>query len=66
MFSMKGTSWSYTYDEFEKSSTSALRFILRHSDVLIVRLIPQDSRALNLKLFSNPSNFAAYEPNIIE
>jgi hypothetical protein len=34
-----------------------LRCILRHCDVLSVRLIPQDLRALNLELFTLPSGF---------
>jgi hypothetical protein len=42
-------------DGFVKSSSAALRFIFRHSDVLQVRLIPKDSRALHLKLFTVPS-----------
>ena len=33
-----------------------LRCILRHCDVLSVRLIPQDLRALNLELFILPSS----------
>jgi hypothetical protein len=33
-----------------------LRCILRHCDVLSVRLIPQDLRALNLELFTLPSS----------
>jgi hypothetical protein len=33
-----------------------LRCILRHCDVLSVRLIPQDLRALNLELFTLPSH----------
>ena len=45
------------YDGFVKSPTSALRCILRHCSVLKVRLIPQDLRALNLELFTLPSNF---------
>jgi hypothetical protein len=44
-------------DGFVKSPTSALRCILRHCSVPYVRLIPQDLRALNLKLFTLPSNF---------
>ena len=34
-------------DGFVKNPTSALRCILRHCDVLSVRLSPQDLRALN-------------------
>jgi len=44
-------------DDFVKSPTSALRYILRHCSVLHVRLIPQDLRALNLDLFAKPSDF---------
>jgi len=33
-----------------------LRCILRHCDVLTVRLIPQALRALNFELFASPSN----------
>ncbi len=44
-------------DGFVKSPTSALRCILRHCSVLYVRIIPQDLRALNLDLFTLPSNF---------
>jgi hypothetical protein len=43
-------------DDFVKSPTSVLRCILRHYDVLSVRLIPQDLRALNLELFTLPSS----------
>ena len=35
-----------------------LRCILRHCDVLHVRLPPQDLRALNLKFFTLPFDFA--------
>jgi hypothetical protein len=35
---------------------TVLRCILRHYDVLSVRLIPQDLRALNLELFTSPSS----------
>jgi hypothetical protein len=48
-------------DGFVKSPTSALRYILRHCSVLKVRLIPQDLSALNLDLFTKPSEF---EPSI--
>jgi len=44
-------------DGFVKSPTSALRCILRHCSVLYVRFVPQDLRALNLELFTLPSNF---------
>ncbi len=44
-------------DGFVKSPTSALRCILRHCSVPYIRLIPQDLRALNLKLFTLPSIF---------
>jgi hypothetical protein len=37
-----------------KSPSAALRFIFRHCDVRKVRLIPQDSRALHLELFTVP------------
>jgi len=40
----------------EQSRRAALRFILRHCGVLYVRLIPQDSRALPLELFTVPSS----------
>ena len=43
-------------DDYVKSPTSVLRCILRHYDVLSVRLIPQDLRALNLELFTLPSS----------
>ena len=42
-------------DGFVKSPTSALRCIPRHCDVLYVRLIPRNLRALNLELFTLPS-----------
>ena len=42
-------------DGYIKSPTSALRCIPRHCDVLYVRLIPRNLRALNLKLFTLPS-----------
>jgi hypothetical protein len=45
------------FDGFVKSPTSALRCIPRHCDVRQVRLIPRNLRALNLKLFTLPSNF---------
>jgi hypothetical protein len=43
-------------DGFINSPTSVLRRTLRHCDVLSVRLIPQDLHALNLDLFTLPSN----------
>jgi len=43
------------FDGFVKSPTSALHCIHRHCDVLYVRLIPQNLRALNLELFTLPS-----------
>ena len=43
-------------DGFVKSPTSALRCILRHCDVLSVRLISQALRGLNFELFTSPSN----------
>ncbi|WP_459922232.1 hypothetical protein [Desulfatiferula olefinivorans] len=43
------------YDGFEKSPISALRFIPRHCGVPLVRLIPRDSRRLELERFSLPS-----------
>jgi hypothetical protein len=43
-------------DDFVKSPASVLRCILRHCDVLSVRLIPEDWRALNLELFTLPSS----------
>jgi len=42
-------------DGFVKSPTSALRCIPRHYDVLYVRLIPRNLRALNLELFTLPT-----------
>ena len=42
-------------DGFVKSPTSALRCISRQCDVLYVRLIPRNLRALNLELFTLPS-----------
>jgi len=42
-------------DGFLKSPNSALRCIPRHGDVLYVRLIPRNLRALNLDLFTLPS-----------
>jgi len=42
-------------DGFVKSPTSVLRCIFRHCGVPYVRLIPQDLRALNLELFTLPS-----------
>jgi hypothetical protein len=44
-------------DGFVKSPSAALRFIFRHCDVLSVRLIPQDLRALHLELSTVPSIF---------
>ena len=44
-------------DSFVKSPTSALRCILSHCSVLYVRFVPQDLRALNLDLFTLPSDF---------
>jgi hypothetical protein len=44
-------------DSFVKSPTSALCCILRHCSVLYVRFVPQDLRALNLDLFTLPSDF---------
>jgi hypothetical protein len=44
------------HDDFVKSPTSVLRCLLRHCDVLSVRLIPRDLRALNLELFTVPSS----------
>jgi len=44
-------------DGFVKSPTSALRCIPRHCDVLYVRLIPRNLRALNLELFTLPSKY---------
>jgi len=38
-----------------KSPYAALRCILRHCDVLPVRLIPQNLRALPMALFTKPS-----------
>jgi hypothetical protein len=49
-------------DGFVKSPTSALRCILRHCSVLQVCLIPQDLHALNLELFTLPSNFDRQVP----
>ena len=39
----------------EKGPSAALRFALRHCGVLLVRLIPQGSRALHLDLFEQPA-----------
>jgi hypothetical protein len=39
-------------DNFVKSSSAALRFILSHCGVRQVRLIPSDLRALHLELFT--------------
>ena len=44
-------------DGFVKSPSAALHFIFSHSDVLLVRLIPKDSCALQLELFTVPSNW---------
>ena len=49
--------------DFEKSSSSALRCFSRHSDILLVCLVPRKLRAsesrkltyLHLKIFSAPS-----------
>jgi hypothetical protein len=49
------TSLKSKLDGFGKSPTSALRRISRHCDVLSVRLIPRNLRALNLELFTLPS-----------
>ena len=46
----------YKIDGFVKSPASVLHCILRHCGVALVRLIPQDLRALNLELFTLPSN----------
>ena len=46
-------------DGFVKSPSAALRFIFRHCDVPHVRLIPQDSRALHLELFTVPCRLFA-------
>jgi len=43
------------FDGFVKSPTAALSFIFRHCSVLQDRLIPQDSQALHLALFTVPS-----------
>jgi hypothetical protein len=43
------------FDGFEKRPISALRFIPRHCGVPLVRLIPRDSRRLELERFSLPS-----------
>jgi len=48
-------------DGFVKSPTSALRCIPRHYDVLSVRLIPRNLRALNLELFTLPSKSDFFE-----
>jgi len=40
----------------EQSRRAALRFIFSHCGVLVVRLIPKDSRALHLELFTVPSD----------
>jgi len=53
-----GASWcQIKLDGFVKRPTAALRFIFRHCGVLFVRLIPQDSQALHLELFTLPSHF---------
>jgi len=44
-------------DGFAKSPTSLLRFIPSFFNVRQVRLIAEDSRASNLKLFTLPSKF---------
>jgi len=40
------------YDNFAKSPSAALRFILSHCGVRQVRLIPSDLRALHMELFT--------------
>jgi hypothetical protein len=45
------------FDNFVKSSSAALRFILSHCGVRQVRLIPLDLRALHLELFTLLSAF---------
>jgi len=45
------------FDGFVKSPTSLLRFIPSFFNVRQVRLIAEDSRASNLKLFTLPSKF---------
>jgi len=40
---------------------AVLRFILRHGGVRVVRLIPQDSRALHLIVFHQPARNTVYQ-----
>jgi len=47
----------FKVDNFVKSPSAALRFILSHCGVRQVRLIPSDSRALHLELFTLLSIF---------
>jgi hypothetical protein len=48
------------FDGFVKSPDAALRCILRHCGVCIVRLIPQYLRALPADLFTKPSIMTNY------
>jgi hypothetical protein len=45
------------YQVVEKSPSTVLPFISRHSDVLFVRLIPRNSGALYLNLFERPEKY---------
>jgi len=47
-------------DDFVKSPSAALRFVFRHCDVQQVRLVPQDSRALHLELFTVSSFYGLF------
>jgi hypothetical protein len=45
------------FDDFGKSPDTALRCILRHCGVPVVRLIPQDLRALSANFLQSHLNY---------
>ena len=57
---LQGHGINVKFDGFVKSPYAALRCILRHCGVQIVRLIPQNLRALPMALFTKPSVFLTF------